>query len=54
MNPTVTAAEHHPLDLRLAQRMRGQQRLRGIFNGLPSPAIVRVVLMPRAERRPNK
>ncbi len=40
MNPTVTAAEHHPLDLRLAQRMRGQQRLRGIFNGLPSPAIV--------------
>ncbi|MFN5699269.1 MAG: HpcH/HpaI aldolase family protein, partial [Betaproteobacteria bacterium] len=40
MNTTVTAAEHHPLDLRLAQRMRGQQRLRGIFNGLPSPAIV--------------
>jgi 4-hydroxy-2-oxoheptanedioate aldolase len=31
---------HHPLDISLAARIRSNQRLRGIFNGLPSPAIV--------------
>jgi len=30
----------HPIDTRLMQMIRGRQRLRGIFNGLPSPAIV--------------
>ena len=29
-----------PLDTRLAAMLRGQQTLRGIFNGIPSPAIV--------------
>jgi len=31
---------HHPLDVELAARFRSGQRMRGIFNGLPSPAIV--------------
>jgi 4-hydroxy-2-oxoheptanedioate aldolase len=30
----------HPLDTRLPGMLRSGQRLRGIFNGLPSPAIV--------------
>ena len=30
----------HPLDTSLAARMRSGRPLRGIFNGLPSPAIV--------------
>ncbi len=30
----------HPLDTRLRAMLHGTQRLRGIFNGLPSPAIV--------------
>ena len=30
----------HPLDTRLAAMLRSQQTLRGIFNGIPSPAIV--------------
>ena len=30
----------HPLDTRLAEMLRGQQTLRGVFNGIPSPAIV--------------
>lgn len=35
MNPT-----HHPLDNRLPGMLRSGQRLRGIFNGIPSPALV--------------
>lgn len=35
MNPT-----HHPLDNRLPGMFRSGQRLRGIFNGIPSPALV--------------
>jgi len=31
---------HHPLDNRLPALLRGTQRVRGLFNGLPSPAIV--------------
>lgn len=31
---------HHPLDTRLPALLRSGQPLRGIFNGLPSPAIV--------------
>lgn len=31
---------HRPLDTRLPQMLRSGQRLRGIFNGIPSPAIV--------------
>lgn len=31
---------HHPIDLRLAQMLRSGRRLRGIFNSIPSPAIV--------------
>jgi 4-hydroxy-2-oxoheptanedioate aldolase len=30
----------HPIDQRLPALLRGGQRLRGVFNGLPSPAIV--------------
>ncbi|MBL8382787.1 MAG: 4-hydroxy-2-oxovalerate aldolase [Burkholderiales bacterium] len=30
----------HPLDTRLPEMMRSGRRLRGIFNGLPAPAIV--------------
>jgi 4-hydroxy-2-oxoheptanedioate aldolase len=30
----------HPIDTRLPSLLRGSQRLRGVFNGLPSPAIV--------------
>lgn len=40
MSATPAAHPHHPIDDRLMQMIRGQQRLRGIFNGLPSPAIV--------------
>ena len=33
--------EHQrPLDTRLPEMLRSGQRLRGIFNGIPSPAIV--------------
>ena len=35
MNPT-----YHPLDNRLPGMLRSGQRLRGIFNGIPSPALV--------------
>jgi 4-hydroxy-2-oxoheptanedioate aldolase len=31
---------HHPLDLRLAAMLRSGRRLRGIFNSIPSPAVV--------------
>lgn len=31
---------HHPLDNRLPDLLRGKARVRGVFNGLPSPAIV--------------
>lgn len=31
---------HYPLDGRLPALLHGQQRVRGLFNGLPSPAIV--------------
>lgn len=31
---------HHPLDNRLPDLLRGAGRVRGVFNGLPSPAIV--------------
>jgi len=31
---------HHPLDTRMTTLLRGTQRLRGIFTGLASPAIV--------------
>jgi 4-hydroxy-2-oxoheptanedioate aldolase len=30
----------HPLDTRMAELLRGRQTIRGIFNGIPSPAIV--------------
>ena len=38
-----TAVHHtaiHPLDTRLPEMLRSQRRLRGIFNGIPSPTIV--------------
>lgn len=41
--PTTTppmTATHLPLDTRLPAMLRGGQRLRGIFNGLSSPALV--------------
>ena len=31
---------YHPLDTRLPDMLRRGQRLRGIFNALPSPAII--------------
>ncbi len=31
---------HHPIDTRLPEMLRSGRRLRGIFNGIPSPAIV--------------
>jgi 4-hydroxy-2-oxoheptanedioate aldolase len=31
---------HHPIDLRLAEMLRSGRRLRGIFNSIPSPAVV--------------
>jgi len=31
---------HHPLDTRLPELLQGTHRVRGVFNGLPSPAIV--------------
>ena len=31
---------HHPLDDRLPEMLRSGRRLRGVFNGLPSPAII--------------
>ncbi len=31
---------HHPLDPRLADMLRSGRRLRGIFNSIPSPAVV--------------
>ena len=31
---------HHPLDDRLPEMMRSGRRLRGVFNGLPAPAII--------------
>lgn len=31
---------HHPIDLRLAGMLRSGKRLRGIFNSIPSPAVV--------------
>ena len=37
MNPT-----YHPLDNRLPGMLRSGQRLRGIFNGIPSPALVEI------------
>ena len=37
---TTTVRRPRPLDARLSSMLRGQQTLRGIFNGIPSPAIV--------------
>ena len=38
---TETVLDHHrPLDTRLPEMLRSGQRLRGIFNGIASPAIV--------------
>ena len=34
---------HHPLDNRLPELLRSGRRLRGVFNGLPSPSIVEMV-----------
>ena len=31
---------HHPIDTRLPEMLRSGRRLRGVFNGIPSPAIV--------------
>ena len=31
---------NHPIDLRLAEMLRSGRRLRGIFNSIPSPAVV--------------
>ncbi len=39
MNPSIT----HPLDDRLPEMLRSGRRLRGLFNGLASPAIVEMV-----------
>ena len=36
----MRTAAHHPLDLSLAPRLRAGATLRGLFNGIPSPAIV--------------
>ncbi len=40
MTHPIAHEARHPIDNRLMQMIRGTQRLRGIFNGLPSPAIV--------------
>lgn len=40
MNQPSESNRYHPIDVRLMQMIRGTQRLRGIFNGIPSPAIV--------------
>ncbi len=37
---TPSAERPRPLDTRMADMLRGKQTLRGIFNGIPSPAIV--------------
>ena len=34
------SAAHMPLDTRLHELLRSGRRLRGIFNGIPSPALV--------------
>lgn len=34
------ARRQHPIDTRLPEMLRSHRRLRGVFNGLPSPAIV--------------
>jgi 4-hydroxy-2-oxoheptanedioate aldolase len=37
----MTPLDHtHPLDNRLPEMLRGSKRLHGIFNGIPSPALV--------------
>lgn len=36
----MNAPDHHPIDLRLPELLRSGRPLRGVFNGLPSPAIV--------------
>lgn len=36
----MRSAAHHPLDLSLAPRLRAGATLRGLFNGIPSPALV--------------
>ena len=38
--PEMSPSAHHPIDTRLPAMLRSGQRLRGLFNGLPSPAIV--------------
>src|SRR4051794_16606584 len=38
--PPRTMDIRHPIDTRLPALLRSGQRLRGVFNGLPSPAIV--------------
>ena len=39
-DPTHPIHPHHPLDVRLPALLRSGRPLRGIFNGIPSPAIV--------------
>lgn len=36
----MRTAAHHPLELSLAPRLRAGETLRGLFNGIPSPALV--------------
>ncbi len=40
MSTDANQVRTRPLDTRLASLLRGKQTLRGIFNGIPSPAIV--------------
>ena len=40
MTHPIAHEARHPIDNRLMQMIRGTKRLGGIFNGLPSPAIV--------------
>ena len=40
MTAPIPVPGNHPLDTRLPDMLRSGRRLRGIFNGIPSPAIV--------------
>ena len=40
MQPIAPSHPHHPIDGRLPEMLRSGRRLRGVFNGLPSSAIV--------------
>ncbi len=39
-NTEASLHAHHPIDTRLREMLHSQRRLRGVFNTLPSPAIV--------------